>query len=193
MKNFLFGIFFAGLCCGAQALTIDFDDLIEPGTYGPDTAMGFTTSGFVFNETMDVIDISPSGDWWSDGVGSGHSGLFAAVNNYGGDFLMTKSDGGSFSVIDLWLNGWQGQSTSSQISGYFNGVLVASLFAEYSSPWENVVLDFNNIDALLISGGEFLVDDINIKSSAVPESSSIVLMLFGLFCVAYMRQVKKVN
>lgn len=188
MKKLMMSLLLAGFCCGANATTINFDQLTEPGTYGPNTTYGFVDSGFEFSVNMDAIDVSPTGDWWSNGVGSGHSGWFAAINNYAGDMVMTKQGGGSFSVVDLWLNGWQGEATYSVITGLLNGNVIGSVIANYSNPWQQFVLDFDGIDTLQISGGMFLVDDIQIKSSSVPESSGLVMLLMGMLSIGVIRR-----
>ena len=93
----------------AQGSVIHFDELGVPGWVYPDFSnTGFVSQGFVFSDNMDVIDVSPSGGVWSNGVGAGHSGNYAAFNDYGGTMLMTRQGGGVFVVDTLWLNGWQG-------------------------------------------------------------------------------------
>ena len=74
-----------------QASVIHFDELGVPGWVYPDYSnTGFVSQGFAFSENMDVIDVSPSGGIWSGGVGSGHSGNYAAFNDFGGAMLMTR-------------------------------------------------------------------------------------------------------
>ena len=173
-----------------QASVIHFDELGVPGWVYPDYSnTGFVSQGFVFSENMDVIDVSPSGGIWSSGVGSGHSGNYAAFNDFGGTMLMTRQGGGVFVVDNLWLNGWQGVSTVSLIEGYLNGALVGSVLASYSSPWSQVLAGFGSIDTLSISGGLFLVDDIAINDGnrPLPEPTSLSLLALGLLGVACRR------
>lgn len=170
-------------CANASATVINFDNLIPPGSYGPTSGSGFVDSGFRFSNNMDALDVSPTGGFWSNGVGTGHSGKFAALNNYNGNMVMTKVGGGTFSVQDLWLNGWQGAEQTDTIEGLLNGVVVGSVSAGFSNPWQNFVLNFADIDTLRINAGDgnvFLVDDIQVngETNNVPEPTS--LALFGI-------------
>jgi PEP-CTERM motif len=193
-KNFLCkcAVVFAVLFGGVQATVIKFDDIGVPGGVYPidypDT--GFQTQGFVFNDNMDVIDVGPNG--WSTGVGSGHSGDFAALNDFSGPMVMTMVNGNSFSVQDLWLNGWQGDQEQSTISGYLNGNLIGSVIASYSNPWADFQLNFQDIDMLTITGDPddfFFVDDISV--SGVPEPSTLSMIFLGLFGLSSVLGLKR--
>jgi hypothetical protein len=167
----------AGLLGSAQATVLDFEDLATPGHV---SAFGIIEQGFQFSLNVDAIDVSSTGGSWSTGVNGGHSGKFAALNDTGGALVMTQAGGGTFSVQDLWINGWQGAPTDSTIQGWLDGELVGSVKVSYGSPWQNVALGFDRIDQLAIVGTDdfsyFLVDDIQVN--AVPEPAG--LALFGL-------------
>lgn len=177
-------------CFAAHATVITFDDLVQPGTYGPTSGSGFVDSGFVFSTNMDAIDVSPSGGWWSNGVGTGHSGNYAALNNYSGNMTMTQQGGGTFSVQDLWLNGWQGSQQTDTIVGLLNGDVVGSVSATFGQPWTNFVLNFSNIDTLQINSGNiFLIDDIQVNNN-VPEPGSLALVGIALAGLVTLRKRK---
>jgi hypothetical protein len=176
-KQMLAAAALAGLLGSAQATVLDFEDL---GKVGVLSAPGIVEHGFQFSYNTVAADVSSTGKWWSTGANGGHSGKYAALNNWYGDMVMTELGGGVFSVQDLWINGWQGASMSSTIQGWRGGQLVDSVAVSYGSPWQDVTLGFDKIDQLVIvaqdGGSAFLVDDIRVN--AMPEPAS--LALFGL-------------
>lgn len=171
----------------AQAgLVISFDELGQPGrTVGGQ--QNFVSQGFKFSANMDVIDVSPTGGSWSTGTGSGHSGKYATLNDWGGDMVMTKVGGGTFTVDSLWANGWQGHSQTANVTGYLNGNAVQSFTGSFGQPWTQLSLNFSNIDQLRFSTGSiFLIDDISVDGGTgrpLPEPASWALVgaaLLGL-------------
>lgn len=182
MKPNLLALLLA-LCCGtANAVFIDFDSLIEPGTFGPKTGHGFSDSGYVFSNNMDVIDISPTGTWWSIGVSTNHSGKFAALNNYGGTMEMTKAGGGMFFVEEFLIHSWHGHPTPGTIQGVLNNVVVETINLSLSTPWKSITLH-HAVDALRISAtgyGIFLVDDMRVHALPEPETAALTMACLGL-------------
>lgn len=189
MKKLLAVLTLSALAVSTHAAVIDFDDLIAQGTYGPASGSGFVDYGFQFSSNVDAVDVSSTGGWWSTGANGGHSGKFAALNNYGGVLSMTKVGGGTFSVQDLWLNGWQGNSVNGSVSGYLGGNLVSTVNVSFSSPWQQSVLNFAGIDQLTVSGDNlFLVDDIRVDSASVSEPASLLMMGLGLLGLGFARK-----
>lgn len=164
----------------ANAAVINFDSLVGPGQFGPSSGSGFVDSGFVFSVNMDAIDLGT----WCYAECSGHSGRYGALNNYGGNMLMTKLGGGTFSVQDLWLRDWYGQFGNVTVSGLFNGNTVNSVSTSLANNWTQVVLGFANIDTLQVATNSiFTIDDIQVDGNttvSVSEPASLALLGLGL-------------
>lgn len=173
----------------AYALTIDFE---ATGTPGNVNNLDYPISGFVFNSTMDNIDISPTSGW--SGTGPAHSGRFVALNNYGGVGEVKLSGGGTFSFENLWLRSWFGSSNAATVTGLLNGVQVGSVSASIGSGWTNYAGNFSQIDTLRIgANGYFLVDDITLNSpvAPVPEPETYAMMLAGLGMVGFLARRRR--
>lgn len=196
-KKILASLVLFGAAFTTNAAVIDFESMGVQGSVNPYyNRAGFTTDGFNFSTNMDVIDVSSTGGWWANGVGANHSGQYAALNDFGGDMIMTQVGGGFFSVGNLSLNGWQGGQSNITISGLYNGSVVNSVTALIGSPWLNIVTNFSNIDTLRISGGTFLVDDISVNGgssspSAVPVPAAVWLFGSGIAGLIGARKRKK--
>lgn len=163
----------------ASATVIDFE---STGTPGAVNNLDYPIDGFVFNFTMDNIDLSNPG-WWSF-YGPAHSGSFAALNDYNGVGIITKTDGSAFSFDSMWLENWgHSHGAPGSIVGLRNGEVVAQVSAGLNPGWTQVVGHFTNIDALRIDFNNqvFLVDDIVLDASTnVPEPGSLMLVGLGL-------------
>lgn len=173
----------AAASLGAHATVIDFESTGTPGSYN---ALNYAISGFVFNPTLDNIDVG-SGSIWS-GFGPAHSGSFAALNNHGGNGEVTAVGGGAFSFQSLWLKDFFGSGNRSiTLNGWLNGAQVGTVGSTIGGSWTQVTGNFASIDKLVIQGGNyFLVDDIQLNAgtntlvSPVPEATSSAAMLLGL-------------
>lgn len=177
-KSLIATALIASLSISAHATVIDFEASGSPGTYNN---LDYAINGFVFNHTMDNIDISPSAYWSS--TGPAHSGSFAALNNYGGTGELSLLGGGTFSFQDLWLKGWYGTTSSVSVTGYLGGSEVGSVSGLLSNGWVNYAGNFSSIDKLsIVTNGIFLVDDITVNSTMapVPEPETYAMLMAGL-------------
>lgn len=177
----------------AQASLINFEDAGLPGeatatATWDGVAQGFNSSGFHFSNA-DVLDLSGTVPWWTTGVGSAHSGNYAGFNDWNGAITLSKVGGGTFSIQDFWTAGWQGASGTLTITGLLNDQTVDSEVVSYNGTWQDVVLNFSQVDRVVFSGGLFFVDDITVNGSTqIPEPASVLLLGLGLAYLAASRR-----
>jgi hypothetical protein len=196
MNNKLVGLIVGALITTgvseASATLLTYDDLGVPGSYTPGTAVGFVEQGFVFGNTMAVIDISSTSPWAQEGAAV--SGDYAALPVYNSESAaITKSGGGTFSFDDTYLKGWT-TSTTGHILGYLNGTLVGDVsYGVSGSAWTDVSVHFSNVDQVMINGlNGFLLDNSTVNEvSAVPEPSTWAMMILGFAGVGFMAYRRK--
>ena len=180
----------------SHASVITFDQLVSTGQYGPSTGSGFTDLGFIFSANMDALDLSQTG--WCYAQCNDVSDKFGALNNYGGNMIMTMQGGGVFSVQDLWLRDWFSNGGSATIVGLLNGSVVSSVNVNLNTIWEIIVLNFATVDALEIRTDYiFTVDSIRVNGqvSQVSEPASMAMLLlgFGAFGLAARKRKNLTN
>jgi hypothetical protein len=177
----------------SHATVITFDQLIGPGQVGPSSGNGFTDSGFIFSRNMNALDLSQTG-YWCYVQCTAVSDKFGALNDYGGNMIMTMQGGGVFSVQDLWLRDWFSNGGSATIVGLLNGSVVSSVNVNLNTIWEIIVLNFATVDALEIRTDYiFTVDSIRVNGqvSQVSEPASMAMLLIGFGAFGFAARKRK--
>lgn len=162
---------------GAGAAVIDFEGQGTPHQYND---LDKPIDGFVFNYTMDNFDLADSP--WSGDNGGAHSGQFAAVNNYQGNGELSLANGYQFDFSEMYVKTWDQLSGQHfTVSGWLNGVQVGASSIVAGPSWTRIGGNFGKIDKLVFGGFDsFVVDDIVVTASAVPEPQTYALLLAGL-------------
>jgi hypothetical protein len=180
MKKAIFALLVsAAFAAPAFATVIDFESTGTPDAYNE---LDYVIDGYRFNETLDNVDVGPDGRW--ERFGPAHSGIFAAINNYGGAGEIRRDDGGTFTFNSLWIKNWYAdEGGSGTVSGLRNGLVVASVAVTSMNDWSEIVGNFTGIDTLRIDLPDaiFLLDDIRLDEpiGAVPEPGSLALLGLG--------------
>jgi PEP-CTERM motif len=188
----------------AHAIRIDFE---EPGlgivNGVTSQTTGLDSRGFHFSTNMDVVDITSPGTPWPHGPA--RSGLFAILNNYGGDAVITKNGGGTFTFqhlyIHAWLPDWIGESVT--VRGFLGATEVGMVTGTIGDWWTLIDGNFDNslVDSLIVHSYSFLLDDIRLDGindpieppvlRPAPEPTTMVVLATGLLGIGFMRRQRR--
>jgi len=180
----------------ANAAMLSFDDILGGNIQNSFGDMPIY-KGFAFSTTLKWIDVEETLSW---DFGA-RSGEFALTNRNGRIGTITEQSGEYFTFDGLWAKKWftpkesgGDDSLSGTLEGYNNGTLVWGVGTSLNGSYERYGAQLGLIDELKLDlGNQFLVDDLSLTVSPIPEPSSIALMLGGLGLVGFMaaRRTKK--
>jgi hypothetical protein len=158
----------------ANATVLVFDGNAVPITNG------FTEQGFQF--------YSPPPNQGGSGVTLANigGGTYAAMQGSSGVIIMSRIDGGLFSLLDLYAgNQWYSYAMNNNAYGYRAGSTVADEVFSTVPTWLDIPMTgFNSVDTVTFSSGyDILIDYIDytlpaVVVASVPEPGT--MMVFGV-------------
>lgn len=181
---FLSGIFAALISSAAQATVIDF----EAATPLYDTQTMIAYNGFEFSNPFTQLwkfDADTHPYYNESYSGANNQTTFLAFSSSSGSLNITQEGGGAFNLssLDLGLGYFNDSIISSTVSlsgSQIGGGFVSQSF-QINKTFQTFNLGFTNLVSFSItsSGPVYLVTD-NISVTAVPEPTSLALLMLGL-------------
>ncbi|WP_195763496.1 PEP-CTERM sorting domain-containing protein [Duganella guangzhouensis] len=175
----------------ASATTIDFESLASTLTTYAGPIDG-PVDGYVFSANTWIVDEFYYNVRFHN-VPYPLSGDIGANALDDAPIILSKQDGGVFSLQNLIFSSWDTASQDRQgtftATGYLNGVEVASASAQSAQfNWSTLTANFRAVDKVVfefnVSQGantypfSFVIDNVNV--SAVPQPSTYAMLLGGL-------------
>ena len=185
-----------------RASILTFDD-VPGGSLQSSTGDMPPYQGFIFSTQLDWVDLKGPINY-ARNFGA-HSGEFAIHNSsWSGLMVIEDQNGDDFTFDGLWAKKWNTPKQSGgtdalfgTLSGLNNGNKIWSVSTGLNGSYEYYGAQAGLIDTLVLGfagwpGGQFLVDDITLNASPVPEPSPLVLWtglgIMGLFAVRRRRK-----
>ncbi|WP_179958117.1 PEP-CTERM sorting domain-containing protein [Chitinimonas arctica] len=156
------------------------------------TMTGFVTNGLRFSNNLAVVDVSATSDWAS--YGPAYSGNYSVVNDYFGDFVITKEHGGTFNFGGTAVKSWDSVPpalAAGTLKAYAGGALLGSISFVNSNQWQFLNANFIGADKVVISAGTALIDNFTINPVPEPETYAMLLAGLGLMGAVARRRNKR--